>query len=145
MAGIFKISDAALLGLHAAAYMAQHEGVLVTTREVAAAYSSSENHLAKVLRQLSRTPLVKVVRGPRGGFMLAKPLHKITLLQVYEAVEGKYNPVSCFTDNHKCPRSACILGGQIEKITLQVRDYLAATTLASLLEETKEDSGETQG
>ncbi len=132
MAGIFRISEPAVLALHAMVYIAKQEGRPVPAREVAEVYSASEHHLAKVLRQLDRARLAKVTRGPRGGFRLGRAPSKITLLQIYEAVEGKYKVVKCFADKAKCPWNECILGGNIERITMELKEYLAKTTLAHL-------------
>lgn len=141
MAGIFRLSEAVLLGLHAMAYLARKSGDRVTVREVADVYSASAHHLAKVLRQLSRRKLVKVVRGPSGGFSLAKPPSKITLMQIYQAIDGEYDSTVCFANAKKCPMGGCLLGGQIEKITLQLKEYLTKTTLAMAVKRSAEETG----
>ena len=135
MSGIFKLSEPALLALHAMAYLARHKGETVAVRKVAEIYSASGHHLAKVLRELSRKKLVVVVRGPRGGFKLAKPPSKITLMHVYEAIEGRYDPTVCFAKAKKCPLGVCILGGQIARLATELKQYLNKTTLAMVAKE----------
>jgi len=134
MAGIFRLSDAAVLAFHALAHIAQRNGEAVSTREVAEEYSASENHLKKVLRRLSLAGLAKAIRGPKGGFKLAKPPSKITLMRIFEAIEGRYNAVKCFADAARCPRKKCIFGGHIERISRELKLYLTKTTLADITE-----------
>ena len=45
-------------------------------------------YLLKLLQQLVRANVLRSKRGPRGGFSLAKPTKKITMLQIVEAVDG---------------------------------------------------------
>ncbi len=43
--------------------------------------------LAQILRRLRKAEILQVSRGPRGGFMLSKPLEHITLQSVVQAVD----------------------------------------------------------
>lgn len=45
--------------------------------------------LYRILRRLVDSGLLKGVSGPGGGYQLARPASKITLLQIVEAVEGE--------------------------------------------------------
>lgn len=133
MTGIVKLSEPALLGLHAMALLADRHGKVVSTREIARKYKASEHHLAKIMRKLSRADLVKTTRGPHGGYSLARTPARINLLQIYETVEGKYRHTKCLM-HIKCPREGCLLGGNIERISRELRTYLHDTTLEDLRE-----------
>ena len=76
--------------------------------------------------------LVEATRGPKGGFRLAKPGSEISLLQVYEAIEGPLADTTCLLGEPICRGDKCILGGLLETVNRQVREYLASTTLADL-------------
>jgi Rrf2 family protein len=101
MTGMLHISDAASLALHAMVLIAGKPDTLVSTHEIAEQLGVSENHLAKVRQTLSRAGLVESTRGPHGGFRLAKSAAEITLLDVYEAVEGPIRPTSCLLGRAK--------------------------------------------
>jgi Rrf2 family protein len=45
-------------------------------------------YLLKILQQLVRANVLRSKRGPQGGFWLAKPANKITMLEIIEAVAG---------------------------------------------------------
>ena len=47
-----------------------------------------ERYLLQVLRLLVRADVIVSTRGLQGGYRLAKPAQQITLLDVYEAVDG---------------------------------------------------------
>lgn len=51
---------------------------------------SSRHHVAKVLQRLAQSGLIASKRGPGGGFFLKAKPEKITLLDIYEAIEGKW-------------------------------------------------------
>ena len=88
MSSAFRFSEAGSLALHAMAFLgADHEKAL-TVREIARGLSVSENHLAKVMQRLAREGLVESVRGPKGGFKVRGSPDEISLLDVYEAIDG---------------------------------------------------------
>jgi len=133
----FRVSEAVALALHAAAILAERPDELVATAFFANALSASENHLAKVMQRLSRAGLVTSTRGPGGGFRLARPAAEITLLEVYEAIEGKLDVTGCLFDRPVCDGRFCILGGLVRSLEQQTWDYLHETTLAQVADRQK--------
>ena len=131
MAGITRVSDAASLGLHAAAYLAAREGQRVPTAEVADALGVSSAHLAKVLRALERAGIVRAKRGPTGGFRLARDAARVTLKEVYEAVEGPIETERCLLGDPVCG-GKCILGGLMKLVDGEVRRKLGGVHLADV-------------
>lgn len=49
--------------------------------------------------------LVRAVRGPNGGYELARRPSAITALDVVSALEGRTTPVGCVADASCCPRA----------------------------------------
>lgn len=134
MTNMLKISDAAALALHTMAVLARNTHRLVPTHEIAETLDVSENHLAKVHQRLHKAGLVDAVRGPSGGSRLAGSPSEITLLEIYEAIEGTFSPMDCLLGRPACGGRRCILGDLVKSVNNQVRDYLAGTTLAKLAE-----------
>ncbi len=133
MAHLFKISEAASLALHAMVLMAERPEKLFSVRDIARKLKVSKAHLSKVLQRLGRAGLVRSIRGPSGGFTLEKKSNRITLLDVYEAMEGRYETSSCLFGNPVCGRKNCILGGLLGKVDKDVRTYLASNRLSDLV------------
>jgi Rrf2 family protein len=132
MSSILKISEAASLALHSMALLAATPGKLVPTREIASKFHVSEAHLSKVLQRLTKAGLVKSIRGPKGGFMLGKPANEMSLLDVYESIEGPLVPTECLLGYSVCRNGKCILGGLLETVDKQISKYLAETKLDKL-------------
>jgi len=132
MPKFLKISEAAALALHSMVLMAGHKGRPLQTREAAERLGVSAAHLSKVLQRLSKSGLVKSMRGPDGGFVLNRAPGKISLLNIYEAMEGPMRSRSCLFDLPACPAGRCILGGMIEKIEKAFIGYLSRADLSGL-------------
>lgn len=60
----------------------------VSTERLAHAQGIAAPFLAGILGQLRPAGLVRSVRGPEGGFVLARPAEQITLADVIRAVDG---------------------------------------------------------
>lgn len=134
MADIWRLSDATSLALHAMAFVAADPERRSTTHEIATAFGVSEHHLAKVNRRLVRAGLLQATRGPHGGVQLARPPKQITLMQVYQEIEGPPEAGACQLGRPSCGRKTCILGTLVSSVNHQVREYLENTTLDRLVE-----------
>ena len=135
MADILKISDATALALHSMVHLAIEPDQQSTTAEIAEAFDASKHHLAKVHQRLTRGGLIKSFRGPSGGVGLAKAPAEITLLNIYEVMEGQMICHPCLFGKEVCPRSECVLGTLLPGLSRQIRDYFDKTTLAQLASE----------
>ena len=132
MSNLLKVSEAASLGLHIMALLAAEPKKLLCVREAAAALSVSEAHLAKVMQRLARAGFVESFRGPRGGFLLARAPSEVTLLEVYEAIEGPIVVRDCLFSTRLCDGERCIFGGMLTSVDVQVKQYLAGTRLSEI-------------
>lgn len=130
---LLKMSEAASLALHAAAFLAARQKETLSTRQIAESLGVSGTHLSKVLQRLAKSGLVKAKRGPAGGFELIKPIEKTTLKDVYEAIEGKnaLKPLKCMMKKPVC-NGYCILGDLLIVIDDKVRQCFSHTTLLEI-------------
>jgi Rrf2 family protein len=133
MSSVMKITEAASLGMHTMVLLAGRPERPFTAREVAEAFKVSEAHLAKVLQRLARAGLVRSERGPKGGFSLARPGDRITLLDVYETIEGPIPKATCLFSERVCQSKDCILGDMLGDFNRQFRKYLADNRLTDLV------------
>lgn len=109
-----SISEAASLAFHGMGLLAI-SGKRMSTKEMAEAINVSEAHLAKVFQRLVRCGFVTSSRGPGGGFELARPAESISLLDIYEAIEGQTDGGYCLLHQKECPFRTCIFGRYVEK------------------------------
>jgi len=132
MAALVRVSEAASIALHACIWMARNRAEYSSAREICAALGFSAAHFAKVMQSLARAGLVTSTRGPTGGSRLARAPEQITLLQVYEAVDGPARSDRCLLAPDICPAVCCTLGKTLAKHNDALQSLLAETTLAEL-------------
>ncbi len=84
-----KISRSTGYALLAVGYIAQNQKQgIILSQSISKKYDIPLEYLLKILQQLVKTNVLRSKRGPRGGFSLARPAKKITLLNIIEAVDG---------------------------------------------------------
>jgi len=103
LAGLLRITDAAVLGIHALALMGKAEEP-TRVPQLAGALRASEAHLSKVLQRLARAGMVTSVRGPKGGFLMARDAKDVTLLEVYVALDGPVAEETCLLARPACEK-----------------------------------------
>jgi Rrf2 family protein len=106
---------------------------LLNAKEIAEKTSASGNTIAKVMQRLVKARLVHSCRGPAGGFTLAHDPGDITLLHVYEVIEGTLEENSCPFHSDECIFGSCIFGDFIPAISREFKEKLAGATLADYL------------
>jgi Rrf2 family protein len=84
-----KLSDGVEWGVHAAVLLGflAPDAALPTGR-IAEYHGVPAAYLAKHLQAMSRAGLLESVQGPRGGYRLARPPARISMLDVVEAIDG---------------------------------------------------------
>src|SRR5438477_12499736 len=114
-----KLSHASSYALHALTHLAEADGnPLVTSAAVAGACGIPEFYLLKLLRPMVTAGVLHSLRGPNGGFRLARPAKQITFLEVVEAVDG---PLHGLAPAVATPASAA-LDGQLAAICDRAAD-----------------------
>ena len=85
-----KMSEGVEWAIHSLSLLASvPEGRSMPGAALAEFFDIPQTYLAEHLQHLSRAGLVQAVRGPGGGYQLAKPATKISLLDVVFAIEGE--------------------------------------------------------
>ena len=132
MAKIVSYSEAASIGLHGMVLVAR-AGETINVQKIADITGSSRHHVAKVMQRLVKEGFLLSNRGPSGGFKLNAEPDTITLLQIYEAIEGQVKVISCPHERPVCPFDKCILGTVVSQMTHLFRDHLSTNTLADMM------------
>ena len=84
-----KLTRASSYALHAVAFMAQQKtDKPVASHNIAQARGIPERFLLKVLKPLVSAQILLSIKGPNGGYRLARGANEITMLEVVEAVDG---------------------------------------------------------
>ncbi|MBT6093515.1 MAG: Rrf2 family transcriptional regulator [Rhodospirillaceae bacterium] len=96
-----KLQQATRCALFAVFELARDPARQLAAAEIADKYDLSVNHLAKVLRELSRAKIINSVRGAGGGYTFAANPKRLTLYEI----------VSRFEDIHPDEAEAGASGG----------------------------------
>ncbi|TAK17342.1 MAG: Rrf2 family transcriptional regulator [Acidobacteria bacterium] len=131
------ITKSTRYALYAAAEMAMATDGLVTVSAVARRYGIPEAALAKVFQQLVRSGLAMGTRGIGGGYRLARPPSKITVLDVFHVFERPRTVGTCLLHDgpgDSCPQaSACRLHWLFNEVDELVRCTYESVTLETLV------------
>jgi len=115
----------------------------VLRRELADRQGISPDYVAQILRMLRKAEIVESVRGPGGGYRLARDPAEITVGEVVRAVEGPTTVVYCVEEpiDPPCPRSdGCPARGFWIELSDAIDRCMSTVTLAELAAESCQDS-----
>ena len=128
-------SQTAEYALRAVVSLAYRNGNPATTRELGDDTRVPVNYLSKVLQGLVKKGVVHSKRGLHGGFVLAVPVEKLSMLDVINAVEPLTTLDSCplSIEHHKS--QLCPLHRRLNKTISQLKETLALSNIKDLLEE----------
>ncbi len=107
-------------------------GHSVNSQTIAAQAKIPHGYLSKILRDLAVAELVRSQRGPSGGFALASPPAKISLLDVINAVDPIARIDKCPLGNPAHLR-LCPLHSRLDHAIALIEQEFRQTTLAELL------------
>src|SRR5271165_3584057 len=99
-----KLTRASSYALHAVAYMAtQKSDRPIASHNIAKARGIPERFLLKVLKPLVSARVLLSIKGPNGGYRLAKPAKDINMLEILEAVDGPIRGQAPFSEESNGP------------------------------------------
>jgi Rrf2 family protein len=84
---------------------------------------------------LERAGLVVGTRGPAGGYRLSRPASRISLKDIYEAIEGQLETRACLFGEPVCEFEGCVLSDYFGRLNRDVVRTLGRTRLTELVKE----------
>ena len=132
MSKIFALSEASSIAIHSMVLIARSENGINAVK-IAEITGFSKNHIAKVLQRLVKSDMLKSVRGPSGGFSMKVDPKKVSLLDIYEIIEGPIDIGECPMSYDLCGFDRCLMGTFVNKLTAEFRKFLKEQTLSSYL------------
>jgi len=106
----------------------------VTMAAISGRQKISLSYLEQLFGRLRRRKIVKSVRGPGGGYHLARPADKITIAEIIVAVDEPLDATGCggkgnCFDDRKCLTHELWVG-----LNECIYDYLSSITLQQLVD-----------
>jgi len=131
-----KVSMKSDYSLRAVLDLASHSGEgPVQSADIAARQGIPEPYLEQLLTILRKAGLVKSVRGPQGGHLLARPPEQISVGEVIVAMEGSVAPMRCVEATDACSLSSTCAQRELWKeVNEATQKILDSTTIGSLLD-----------
>ncbi len=108
----------------------------VSLKGIARHEDISEQYLQQLFARLRRQNLVKSVRGPGGGFILARHPAEITIGEIIRAAEGRPARVGCRSSGRKCGMiERCRTQNMWETLESRIEEFLDSITVEDLFYE----------
>jgi Rrf2 family iron-sulfur cluster assembly transcriptional regulator len=113
----------------------------VTLAAISGRQKISLSYLEQLFGRLRRCRLVDSVRGPGGGYRLARPAASISVAEVVRAVDESLDATRCGGDENCKDEARCLTHDLWASLNLKMYEYLVSVTLADLVEKHANRSG----
>ena len=121
--------------IRAIAYIARAKEDIVPASELVEALRVPYPFLRKIMQKLNAARILKSYKGQGGGFILAVPARKISLMRLINIFQGPFRLNECFLKKKVCPNIAkCGLKRRIDSIERHLVKELSAINIGCLLE-----------
>ena len=107
----------------------------VTLGEISARQKISVSYLEQLFAKMRRRGLVESVRGPGGGYRLARETAQIAVADIILAVDEPIDATQCRGKENCRDDQKCITHDLWAKLNERVLSYLAAMSLKQLIED----------
>ncbi|MCX5712561.1 MAG: Rrf2 family transcriptional regulator [Candidatus Omnitrophica bacterium] len=122
--------------LRAVSYIAGKDKKIISVAELVKKLSIPRPFLRKLLQVLNKEKILVSQKGSGGGFILAKPVNKIFLLDLVKIFQGELKINECFLKKSICPNiKTCALRKKILTIEKFAYSQLKDVTLGVLMRE----------
>lgn len=110
----------------------------VSIKDISAREEISAPYLEQLFVKLRRGGMVESVRGPGGGYRLARSAGQIRVDEIIDSVEETLAPVSCMDQQGRCRcNDQCATHSVWAGLSERIRQFLASMTLEDLTREAR--------
>jgi Rrf2 family transcriptional regulator, iron-sulfur cluster assembly transcription factor len=137
--GRFAVTAMIDLALH-------HGSGPVTLAEISSRQKISLSYLEQLFGKLRRHQLVESVRGPGGGYVLAKDTGQVSVADIIQAVDEPIDATQCGGKENCHDDQKCLTHDLWAALNDRIFDYLEGVTLRQLVDSQKaKESAKTTG
>ena len=109
----------------------------VTLAEISQRQNISLSYLEQLFGKMRRRALVNSVRGPGGGYRLARDMARVSVADIIAAVDEPIDSTQCGGKENCHDDKKCITHDLWAKLNAHIFDYLDAVTLKQLVDDQK--------
>lgn len=120
---------------------AHSNGNPVRLQEISTRQNISLHYLEQLFRKLRNGQTVKSVRGPGGGYVLARNMDEITIKDILDCVGENINPAKDILGPESETANTVefhLSKNYFQNLGIIMREYLATTSLGDLMRKSKE-------
>jgi Rrf2 family cysteine metabolism transcriptional repressor len=138
-----KLSTRSRYGLRAALELALAYGQKpLQIKTIAKHEDISSKYLEQLMSILKTAGIVRSIRGPKGGYLLAKEPKDIKLSEVFLTLEGPILSVECLEHKEHCARcSDCVTRNVWMKIQNAMLEVLESMNMQDLVDMVEKGNG----
>lgn len=136
-----KVSTKGRYSLRLMIDLAEHNfGEYITLKDISKRQNISTKYLEQIVSLLSKAGYLKSVRGPQGGYKLAKEPKEYKVGDILRITEGKFAPITCLQDeDNQCGMyGGCATIEFWEGLYDVINEYIDSFTLEDIVEQHKE-------
>lgn len=127
-------TDYSLRSLVFIALKSENSDTLVTIRDISSELNISNNHIVKVIHNLSKHGFIETTRGNHGGVRLSRSPSEINLGEVISVTENFSCMLHC-EHNDCCFHAVCLFQGIMHRAAQAMLKEISEHTLADLLKD----------
>ena len=105
----------------------------VTLAGISERQSISLSYLEQLFSRLRRSGLVKSVRGPGGGYRIAKKLDQVSVSEIISAVDELIDATQCGGQENCHDEGRCMTHDLWSSLNVKILEYLSGVSLADLV------------
>jgi len=106
----------------------------VSLSDISTRQDISLSYLEQLFSKLRRRELVSSVRGPGGGYQLARVLEDICVAEIVDAVNESVDATLCNGDNNCQQGHACLTHNLWDDLSKQIHNFLSSISLKDLVD-----------
>ena len=106
----------------------------VTMASISERQKISLSYLEQLFGKLRRSNIVESVRGPGGGYYLARPAEKISISEIIAAVDEPMDATKCGGLGNCHDEHQCITHDLWTGLNVKIFEYLASVTLQQVVD-----------
>ncbi len=133
-----KLSTRGKYGVRAVFEVARHYGKgPITIKEIAERQGISFSYLEQILHKLGKASLIESVRGPSGGYLLARKPSELTIGDVVRVLEGPIALSHCLEPGEStdcCQADDCVARMVWAKVGAKIEEALDSISFQDLLQ-----------
>jgi Rrf2 family cysteine metabolism transcriptional repressor len=125
-----------------------HKREGASAREIADRHHLSRAFVANILKDLCQKGYVASHRGVKGGYVLARPVEDVTLVELIESLDDPFRFAECnqlVPDDGCSIFQTCPLKGPVAEVHQRIREVLRTLTLADVFRPARRDGAALPG